>query len=145
MESNIFIFLVVFIVPFATAECPCEVSQGSLSCTRDTIANFPEDVIANCQDLVASNQIRAIDLQGQFIKELGPNSFQHFPKAIAISLSFNEIEKIDKDAFADLDKLSRLYLEENKITDLPDGVFDGLTNLNTLDLIGNPVATYTTK
>ena len=46
-------------------------------------------------------------------------------------------------ALANLSKLGRLSLSDNNLSMLPDGVFTGLTGLKSVNLIGNPGATFT--
>ncbi len=46
-------------------------------------------------------------------------------------------------ALANLSKLKKLSLSDNNLSLLPDGVFTGLTDLKSVDLIGNPGATFT--
>ncbi len=46
-------------------------------------------------------------------------------------------------ALANLSKLGRLSLSDNNLSALPDGVFTGLTGLKSVNLIGNPGATFT--
>ena len=70
-----------------------------------------------------------------------------------ILLAFNKIKDIDAGTFekytdrpdGTLDKVTSIFLGDNEITELPDGVFDGLSSLQRLDLRNNPVANYTTR
>lgn len=49
------------------------------------------------------------------------------------------ISRVERGSFADLTELTLLNLSNNKITSLPDDIFDGLRNLEVLELGGNPL------
>lgn len=52
-----------------------------------------------------------------------------------------EMESINKNTFANLTRLTRLYLYRNKLTDIPDGAFDSLHSLTVLVPSDNQIQT----
>ena len=58
-------------------------------------------------------------------------------------LQENELSALPDGVFDNLSSLEYLHLYENDLSALPDGVFDGLSNLYELNLSGNPGAPFT--
>ena len=56
-----------------------------------------------------------------------------------LSLSENQIQKLDPDLFNETRKLRHLFIHRNKLTLLPSGLFKGLINLETLHLSENQI------
>ena len=50
----------------------------------------------------------------------------------------NQLSELPDGVFDNLTNLEELYLQNNQLNDLPDGIFSRLTSLTTLDLNGNP-------
>jgi Leucine-rich repeat (LRR) protein len=59
-----------------------------------------------------------------------------------LDLSWNEIERVDKNAFSGLKKLTQLILSRNKIPNLPMGVFAELQELVELYLQSNSLTSF---
>ena len=56
---------------------------------------------------------------------------------IHLTLNGNQLVRVDVNLFQDLNKLAILTLDDNKLTELPEGLFRSLENLNQLYLFGN--------
>ncbi|XP_032992447.1 leucine-rich alpha-2-glycoprotein [Lacerta agilis] len=69
-------------------------------------------------------------------------SLSHFPagfpeQTTLISVEFTNISTIGEDALLGLPKLQELHLSNNRLKDLPSGLFRDLPQLHTLDLTSN--------
>lgn len=69
-------------------------------------------------------------------------SLSHFPagfpeRTTLISVEFTNISSIGEDALLGLPKLQELHLSNNRLEDLPGGLFRDLSELHTLDLTSN--------
>lgn len=74
-------------------------------------------------------ELKSLDLTGNRIKVLGPESIADCPKLVTISLAYNRIFKLERNAFYGLPSLRFLHLEFNRLTTL---------DLNTISEIGGP-------
>ena len=128
-----------------SGDCHCEISEdGVLICDYETINNFPEDVTNLCPTLELDD-VKAIHLRYQNFNVLNSNAFVMFPNLIVVSMTRCNIEKILFDTFKKHEKITRLYLNENNISIIEDGVFDDLVSLEQLDLDFNPIKRYLLK
>ncbi|XP_031565009.1 leucine-rich repeat-containing protein 15-like [Actinia tenebrosa] len=80
--------------------------------------------------------LQELRLASNNIKEIPARFLDNSPTLSTLTLNNNQIEKIHKDSFMGLKDLQELYLFNNVITQLPDGVFANLT-LKYLFLNGN--------
>ena len=146
---KIFLHLTALLLLLRTTNaCECEYNSfsGSLSCASGSIARFPEDFFASCASLISDlNSVIIINLEDQPITEIKSNAFKDFPMVQQIMLSFCEIDMIEYGAFEGLNHVNSLYLRNNYIEELPDGVLDSLVSLSFMDITGNPIQNYTTK
>ncbi|XP_076246206.1 uncharacterized protein LOC143186418 [Calliopsis andreniformis] len=74
-------------------------------------------------------ELRSLDLTGNRIKVLSPESIVDCPNLVTISLAYNRISKMEKNAFYDLPSLRFLHLEFNRLTTL---------DLDAISEIGGP-------
>ena len=126
-------------------ECPCSIEAGALTCLENTIKGIPEDLkIQECA-LDLSN-VWSVNIQNQNgLTHLKDNAFIDFTsKLFELSLSFNQIDHIERNAFNGLTGLNGLFLKGNNLT-MIDGILDPLVKLNILDLRDNDfLESYTT-
>ena len=145
MEPKGFIVLLLAfcVTKGQSPDCPCSVQSGVFTCRENSIQNIPEDLnIEECAlDLSGVNET---NIENQTLSHIKDNAFSDFPAVSILSLSFNQIEVIEKNAFIGLTGLSMLFLKANNLTKM-EGIFDPLVNLNSLDLRENDyIESYTT-
>ena len=78
--------------------------------------------------------LASLEAENNRITSIAANAFSNIS---ILHLYKNEISAIDSQAFAGVDA-TVVTLHDNKLTSLPQGVFDSLKNLNHLDLSNNP-------
>ncbi|XP_056129729.1 biglycan b [Lampris incognitus] len=123
--------------------------------------------VVQCSDLglteVPKNippDTKFLDLQNNRITELKENDFRGLSNLYALSLVNNRISKVHPQAFAPLRHIQKLYFSRNHLTAIPknlpqslvelrihdnriknvaEGAFSGLTNMNCIEMGGNPI------
>lgn len=68
-----------------------------------------------------------------------PDALWNCKEVLSIFLGYNKLEEIHTDTFKFNTKTSTLYLRCNRISYLPNEIFEPLSNLFALDLSGNPL------
>ena len=137
--------LAVFVANVQSQDCPCSVQSGVLTCAENTIENIPEDLkIEECTLDISG--VWSANIQNQPLSHIKDNAFAAFTATLfELSLSFNQIESIEKNAFNGLTGLSGLFLKGNNLTKI-EGILDPLINLDILDLRDNDfIESYTTN
>ena len=87
-------------------------------------------------------QLGELNLQRNLIVNVTfPALFTTGSQQIGIDLSMNSIKALTNKTFISLvnANLSRLYLSDNKISDVDPGAFSGITSVSTLRFKGNPL------
>jgi hypothetical protein len=100
-----------------------------------TINFMPRGLIDVFPSLIAINFIRS------HLKEIRKADLQPFPKLKYLNLAYNDINNIEQDLFKYNPQLLLIYLEYNKINRVHPNVFDGLNQLERLDMTDNTCAT----
>ena len=80
------------------------------------------------------NGLASLEVKNNKITNIAANALSNIS---ILHLYNNEISILDPQVFAGADA-TVVTLHENKLTSIPQGVFDSLTNLNHLDLSNNP-------
>ena len=84
--------------------------------------------------------LKQLYLQGNKIKSLSSTSFVGLENLTSLNLSGNILRKLDATAFESLpSSLENLILSDNKISSLPDSIFESFTSLKFLYLQDNRV------
>jgi Leucine-rich repeat (LRR) protein len=78
-----------------------------------------------------------LSLKGLTLTGLPIEVFKELSWLEELNLSENQLSEFSKEIFKDLASLKRLNLSKNGISELPEGAFDGLTDLRKLDLSDN--------
>ena len=97
-------FALISAFSFANSECPCTTEPQdifgnlALSCSPQTIHDFPDDITSACGDL-PYNKIVTIELFDQAIRRIKSKAFVSFPKLNQVALSNNDITEVADDAF----------------------------------------------
>lgn len=95
------------------------------------------------------DSIITLDFTNNSISDVERYSFDNFPKLVKLKLTNNQLryEEISDDWLTEKlgQSLHQLYLDNNRITHLDDGIFDNLKNLNKLVLDGNKGLRLTPK
>ena len=111
---------------------------GFLVCDSDAIKDFPTDVIDQCPRIEFS-KVESIFLRYQNFNVLNADSFAKFPNLVTLTMSRCNIKKVLYDTFKDQKKLRQVFLSDNNISIIEDGVFDDLISIDMLDLDSNPI------
>ena len=82
-----------------------------------------------------------LDLSGQSIADLAAGDFAGLTSLMELYLDNNKLPELPDDVFAGLTSLEVLYLNNNDLTELPGGVFEPLTSLEVLYLNNNDLTT----
>ena len=82
-----------------------------------------------------------LDLSGQSIADLAAGDFVGLTSLMELYLDNNKLPELPDDVFAGLTSLEVLYLNNNDLTELPGGVFEPLTSLEVLYLNNNDLTT----
>lgn len=75
-----------------------------------------------------------IDLHNLCIDSIHPDTFLHFQKVIKIDLSFNYLTEVSAPVFANLVYLEQLLLNNNQLAIIGPNVFDNLTGMILINL-----------
>jgi hypothetical protein len=108
------------------------------------------------RDLLAEDAIPAIfvgpqdgatlDLEGWHINNLdGLGEIDEIEDVRRLNLNNNQITQLPEGIFAGLDSVEELHLEHNQITQLPEYIFQGLSELQLLDLSNNQIVQLSGK
>jgi len=100
------------VVSSTHAICPCSIQSGRLTCSEGLVNNFPEDLLAEGCTL-DFDSVWALEIKNQPLRILKDNAFAKFSNLLQISMPFNQIEFIQRDAFAGLSSVTGLILENN--------------------------------
>lgn len=73
------------------------------------------------------------------LREIPIASFKDLANLIALDLSFNKLEMLEKGAFNGLQKLEKLLLNDNFLSIISDGVLNGLESISILHLHNNKI------
>jgi Leucine-rich repeat (LRR) protein len=84
-------------------------------------------------------KIKELWVYNNQINKLESNNFQMLTNLRKLNLTSNEIEDIEKNAFAGLFSLQCLFLYDNKIKTIRNETFNNLVNLRELDLHQNQI------
>lgn len=120
-----------------------------------------QDILNSYNTTIKANKLISLDLIGQGIKSLDPDSFENFPHLQKLFLSWNNIsslpsevfnplsnlvhldlrgaglEKISNSLFSNQMTLKRLELNDNNLDHLPGTIFNKLYSLEELNLSNN--------
>ncbi|ETE66061.1 Biglycan, partial [Ophiophagus hannah] len=140
-------------IPFYPGLCPfgCHCHLRVVQCSDLGLKQVPKEI---------SPDTTLLDLQNNHITELRKDDFKGLFRLYALVLVNNKISKIHPKAFSPLIKLQKLYISknnlveippnlpnslvelrihENKIKKIPKAVFNGLHNMNCIEMGGNPL------
>ena len=82
-----------------------------------------------------------MDLSNRSIDSIDINALEGFKNLEVLYLQDNQIRKLEKDSFKNLDKLRELWLENNSLIEIfEENTFFGLNNLEKVCLFNNPVS-----
>uniref|UniRef100_A0A8C5W5Y3 Biglycan n=1 Tax=Leptobrachium leishanense TaxID=445787 RepID=A0A8C5W5Y3_9ANUR len=133
--------------------CPfgCHCHLRVVQCSDLGLTSIPKDI---------PKDTSLLDLQNNKITEIKKDDLKGLTKLYALVLVNNKISKINEKAFEPLNKLQKLYISknnleeipknlpvslvelrihENKIKKVPKDVFNGLKNMNCIEMGGNPL------
>ncbi|XP_045201380.2 protein toll-like [Mercenaria mercenaria] len=83
------------------------------------------------------DEIRMSSMNNEFMK---PVLFRDIVVSTTIDLSYNNLESVDEGLFQNQPLVKYLYLQNNKLTVLPQNIFKGLRSILTIDVSGNLIA-----
>ncbi|CAG0896848.1 unnamed protein product, partial [Cyprideis torosa] len=116
--------------------------DDSMNCQCDTLNPFAK---ANCGGdsctgipRYLNQDIERMSISQGRIVALTRESFSMYPNLKVLDIPNNGIRIIEPGAFLGLTKLENLTLNFNKLTELREGTFQGLENLQVLKIIKNP-------
>ncbi|KAL9955436.1 hypothetical protein ACROYT_G036764 [Oculina patagonica] len=110
-------------------EPPREVKSLAM-CSRQDLTGIPTYLPVKITKLL---------IKDKKITNIERSSFQRYNNLEEIDLTGNPIESIEPNSFIHLQRLKILKLERNKLRVLRSGTFQGLSSLTELNLIGNPI------
>lgn len=88
------------------------------------------------------NSLTELDLADNQFEVIDSSLFASLARLTRLDLGRNSIRLIDSRAFATLVALREIYLNHNDILSASVMLFQGLTNLEIVDVRGNPMAYY---
>jgi len=111
-----------------------------LSVANNSITSLPAQVFANQENL------QYLDLSGNILtsSEIKPNLFAGLSNLLELDLSQNQLDKLRKKLFWDLESLEKLRISHNKIREIPNKLFKSQSKLKTLSLSKNLLTQLTT-
>jgi Leucine-rich repeat (LRR) protein len=98
------------------------------------LKNWNGDWFFNC------SRLATVSLTHNFLEEIPANAFKNFWKdrdTVNIYLSYNKIETVDRDAFAEVGKFGDLFLDWNDLPRVDGHIFGKLTSVEHLNLNGD--------
>ncbi|XP_068104435.1 biglycan [Hyperolius riggenbachi] len=133
--------------------CPfgCQCHLRVVQCSDLRLTSVPKNI---------PKDTTLLDLQNNLIKEITKDDFKGLSNLYALVLVNNKISKIHEKAFEPCQRLHKLYISknsleevpkslpkalvelrihENKIKKIPKDVFNGLKNVNCIEMGGNPL------
>ncbi|XP_048345778.1 biglycan [Sphaerodactylus townsendi] len=139
--------------PFYPGLCPfgCHCQLRVVQCSDLGLKEVPKEI---------SSDTSLLDLQNNQITELRKDDFKGLHQLYALVLVNNKISKIHPKAFSPLHKLQKLYISKNNLVEIPPNlpnslvelrihenrikkvskdVFNGLNNMNCIEMGGNPL------
>ncbi|XP_072027558.1 uncharacterized protein [Amphiura filiformis] len=134
------------------SECNCISWKGKVSCEGVGLFEIPVEIPSDANVLLLGSNfidsineeyfqnmqdILEIDLQGNVVHEIPPNSFAYLTSLQVLNLRFNRITALPEEVFTGLTKLQRLDLRGNNIDRIAQNAFAPLFSLQFLDLYGN--------
>ena len=84
-------------------------------------------------------RVKKLSVSGRQIASLQAHDFSGLVSLEELYLSDNNLTDLPEGIFQELNKLKQLSLAGNSLTSLPQGIFEGLTRLEVLWLGGNPL------
>ncbi|XP_048034143.1 podocan isoform X2 [Megalobrama amblycephala] len=117
---------------FCPENCSCT-EEGAVDCNGASLNEFPHEL---------SEQTRQLSLQNNQITEVTLEHLSHLQQLETLNLQNNRLttQGLDDEGFHILEKLSYLYLannKNNKLEKIPAGAFDNLSHLRELYLQNN--------
>lgn len=82
-------------------------------------------------------KLEKLSLSNNEIEKLEGNVFEGLSNLLELNLNKNKLKRIDSNTFKGLVKLERLFLEDNEISEISDKAFESLSNLKNLYLPNN--------
>lgn len=137
--------------PFDLCPFGCQCHLRVVQCSDLGLTSVPKNI---------PKDTTLLDLQNNKILEIKKDDFKGLTSLYALVLVNNKISKINEKAFEPLQKMQKLYISknsleeipkslpkslvelrihENKIKKIPKDVFNGLKNMNCIELGGNPL------
>ncbi|GAB6023722.1 hypothetical protein CHUAL_008481 [Chamberlinius hualienensis] len=106
----------------------CEFNCSTINCRNAGLFEIPTDI---------QGRLITMKLSKNDIKVIKRGDFTRYNQLRFLRMSNNNIEKIESEAFAELEHLELLNARHNRLTALVNGTFDGLSSLIELNLDGN--------
>ncbi|XP_070532429.1 leucine-rich repeat and transmembrane domain-containing protein 1-like isoform X1 [Ptychodera flava] len=97
----------------------------NIDCKSKNLTEVPTHMLSNVTDLRLSHNR---------IKHLPGRQLQNFSDLYYLDLGFNDISRIEEEAFWGLSRLTILLLNRNSLSELPKGLFSHLINIRFLQL-----------
>ncbi len=121
-----------FVIPFADANLKQAVIDAIK--TTDPAYSATDVKVADCEKLPKMELI-TLDVSDRGITDIA--GIQYCSILQELNLSNNQLTNLPAGIFTGLTNLQKLYLGGNQLTNLPAGIFTGLTNLQILSLYNN--------
>ncbi|XP_069702133.1 leucine-rich repeat and transmembrane domain-containing protein 1-like [Periplaneta americana] len=126
--ATLLLLLLLRNVSSCPAGCTCE--NAEIVCRSAALTSIPSDLQ---EDAVV------LDLSFNNISMVSNNDLDEVPRLRELSLSDNDIERLEPEAFIRLEGLETIDLHNNKLEHLHRGLFQTNTNLTNLDLSNNNI------
>uniref|UniRef100_A0AAV2IZW2 Uncharacterized protein n=1 Tax=Knipowitschia caucasica TaxID=637954 RepID=A0AAV2IZW2_KNICA len=128
--------------------CTCHV-PNEVHCTFRYLITVPENIQPSVEklnmgynsiamikenDLIGLKHLELLMLHSNTILDIEDGAFKDLPSLQVLKMSYNKLEKIDKETFA----VKSIHLSDNLLSSLPADIFPSSIQLDNLFLHGNP-------
>ncbi|ELU09355.1 hypothetical protein CAPTEDRAFT_75932, partial [Capitella teleta] len=102
---------------------------------ENRLTEIPDNIFDNCSSL------QMVDFSHNKIRSIGMHVFSNrIPASVCglrqlqhLDMKNNSLEILDRECFRDLSKLLLVLMAENRLTEIPDNIFDNCSSLQVVD------------
>ena len=140
-------FISIIVIALTITSTLADLTSGYKNqCDKDQKCKKKIELNAELLEKLGYNEDSLIiDLRHLCIESIHPDTFVHFQKVIKIDLGFNYLTEVSAPVFANLVYLEQLLLNNNQLVKIGPNVFDNLTGMKLINLNFNKLTEIIAK